>query len=479
MRISYPRSFLRLLLLGYGLTMLPLLLAFGNASLYVDRLAEQSQNTLSQAVQATRSSRVLLEQLNVMERSARQYFVLEDKLLLDNYQIAHDKFIETIRELSMIPLSQDQQRALRLLADSESRLFNDILIQTHSLTPPETIVAEFSELAAQAQDILSENNRLIDRESQALAEAARQTQQQMLQQTVTLVPVALLVALIITFLVAQPIRRMDAAIRKLGEGKYSDPISIDGPGDLRSLGERLDWLRSQLEELEIQKQRFLRHISHELKTPLTSIREGSELLLDEVGGNLTPQQQEIAEIIRESSQRLQKMIENLLSFTSVQFQKPALKRELLSVNKLMEKVLEDHALTIHNKNIRIIKDFHQERLRADKEKLQTILDNLISNAIKYTPHSGSILLRLQHEDRHVIIEVHDGGPGVMARDRARLFDPFYRGSGVHDSLVQGSGLGLSIAKEFVDAHGGEITLLPSKSGAHFRVTLPMDAIKLP
>lgn len=171
MRISYPRSFLRLLLLGYGLTMLPLLLAFGNASLYVDRLAEQSQNTLSQAVQATRSSRVLLEQLNVMERSARQYFVLEDKLLLDNYQIAHDKFIETIRELSMIPLSQDQQRVLRLLADSESRLFNDILIQTHSLTPPETIVAEFSELAAQAQDILSENNRLIDRESQALAEA--------------------------------------------------------------------------------------------------------------------------------------------------------------------------------------------------------------------------------------------------------------------------------------------------------------------
>jgi two-component system, NtrC family, sensor histidine kinase GlrK len=128
--------------------MLPLLLAFGNASLYVDRLAEQSQNTLSQAVQATRSSRVLLEQLNVMERSARQYFVLEDKLLLDNYQIAHDKFIETIRELSVIPLGQNQRRSLRLLADSESRLFNDILIQTHSLTPPETIVAEFSELAA-------------------------------------------------------------------------------------------------------------------------------------------------------------------------------------------------------------------------------------------------------------------------------------------------------------------------------------------
>ncbi|CAG0997585.1 two-component system, NtrC family, sensor histidine kinase GlrK [Methylophilaceae bacterium] len=458
--------------------MLPLLFAFGNASLYVDRLAEQSQSTLAQAVQATRTSRVLIEQLNVMERSARQYFVLEDKLLLDNYQLAHDKFIGAIRELSAIPLGKDQRQALRQLTDDESRLYNDILIQTHALTPPETIVAEFYDLSGQAQEILEENNRLIDRESQALSDAAQKTQQMMLQQTVTLVPVALIVALIITFLVAQPIRRMDAAIRRLGEGKYSEPISIDGPGDLHSLGERLNWLRGQLEELEQQKQRFLRHISHELKTPLTAIREGSELLHDEVGGTLTPQQREIAEIIRESSVRLQKMIENLLSFTAVQFQKPTLRKELVSVNKLMEKVLESYALSISSKEINIIKDFIPQRLRADKEKLQTILDNLISNAIKYTPQSGTIHLSIKDSEHAVVIEVHDGGPGVMAADRARLFDPFYRGSGVQDSLIKGSGLGLSIAKEYVDAHGGEITLLPSTQGAHFRVYLPVEPITL-
>src|SRR5690606_28018615 len=118
------------------------------------------------------TSRVLIEQLNLMERSARQYFVLQDKLLLDNYQIAHDKFHDIVREMSAIPLGQDLRRALDKLARDESALHTEILIQTHVLTPPESIVASFLDLSAQAQHILSENNRMIDQESAALSEAA-------------------------------------------------------------------------------------------------------------------------------------------------------------------------------------------------------------------------------------------------------------------------------------------------------------------
>lgn len=457
------------------LVMLPLLFAFGNAMLHVDRLAEQSQSTLAQAVQATRTSRVLIEQLSQMERSARQYFVLQDKLLLDNYKVAQEKFNSAILELSAIPLGQDQRQALDKLAKDESALHTDILIHTHALTPPETIVARFLDLSAQAQNILAENNRLIDLESAALSEAAQQTQKMMLQQTITLVPVALIAALIITFLVAQPIRRMDAAIRRLGNGEYSEPISIDGPGDLRNLGERLDWLRQQLLELEQQKQRFLRHISHELKTPLTAIREGSELLHDEVGGQLTPQQREIASILRESSLRLQKMIENLLSYTAVNSQKIVLIKERVAVIAVIEAVLAHYSLSLNSKQIRITQDYQPLTLMADKERLQTIIDNLISNAIKYTPKGGTIHIAVKQSGQFGIFEIHDQGPGVLPADRYRMFEPFYRGSGSYDSLVSGSGLGLSIAKEYVDAHGGEIILLPSDYGAHFCVRLPLES----
>jgi two-component system sensor histidine kinase GlrK len=102
------------------------------------------------------------------------------------------------------------------------------------------------------------------------------------------------------------------------------------------------------------------------------------------------------------------------------------------------------------------------------------MDNLLSNAVKYTPPNGRIRISIKQQDQFSVIEVHDGGPGVMAADRAKLFDPFYRGDGMYDSLVSGSGLGLSIAKEYVEAHGGEILLLPSEQGAHFRVRLPLE-----
>ena len=473
MQIAYPKSFLTLLLFGLALTMLPLLFAFGNAAIYLDRLATQSRDTVTQAVQVTRASRALVEQITFMERSARQYFVLEDELLLDNYAKAHEKFVDAWHELEQLPLTNLQQNALARLADDEQLLLQSVLQHSDQSSLVEDIVDRFAGLTSQAQQILDENNRQIDRQSIILAETAERTQQIMLWQTLTLIPVAILVALMITFLVAQPIRRMDAAIRKLGEGDYTDPISIDGPGDLRSLGERLDWLRAQLNELDQQKQRFLRNVSHELKTPLTAIREGSELLSDEVGGTLTPQQREIAGILRESSLRLQKMIENLLSYTAVQFQSPPLKLESVSLTSLAEEILADYSLTISSKHINIQRDFFPTKLIADREKIHSVLDNLISNAVKYTTQSGFIRISITQQAEQAIIEVHDSGPGVMADDTAKLFDPFYRGHNAYESLVGGSGLGLSIAKEYVDAHHGQIVLLPSERGAHFRVTLPL------
>jgi len=476
LQLAYPKSFLKLLLIGFALAMLPLLFAFGNAALYLDRLATQSRDTVTQAVQATRASRALVEQITFMERSARQYFVLEDALLLDNYERAHEKFVDALEDLDLLPMSSRQKQALNNLSKQELMVFDNIMQHPAAATSAEEVVSHFGDLGAQAQDILDENNRQIDRESAILAETAERTQQIMLWQTLTLIPVALLVGLIITFLVAQPIRHMDAAIRKLGEGDYTEPISIDGPGDLRNLGERLDWLRAQLNELEQQKQRFLRNVSHELKTPLTAIREGSELLSDEVGGALTPQQREIAGILRESSLRLQKMIENLLSYTAVQFHTPQLKLETIALPKLAEEILADYSLSIANKQIDIQRDFFPTEIEGDREKIHSIIDNLISNAVKYTSQSSPIRISITQQSGHAIIEVHDGGPGVMAADKAKLFDPFYRGDGVYESLVSGSGLGLSIAREYVDAHGGEIILLPTERGAHFRVSLPLKAV---
>lgn len=472
LRLAYPNSFLKLLLIGFALTMLPLLFAFANAALFLDRLAEQSRKTVFEAVEATRSSRALTEQLTLMERSTRQYLVLGDATLLQHTRTAHHKFDSTVAELNALPLDPQQRRQLDELSVREHALFERIM-GIDSLQQAEAIVTEFFELSELAHAILNTNNRLIDRESQVLAATAERAQHMLLWQTLPLLPVALLVAVIITYLLTRPIRRMDAAIRRLGRGDYTEAIAIDGPGDLRSLGERLDWLRLQLFDLEDQKKRFLRHVSHELKTPLTSIREGSELLAEGVVGTLSPQQREIAEILRENSLRLQKMIENLLDYTAVQFQKPVLNVSRLDARTLVQEALDAYALSIDTKQIQITQALAGVTLECDREKILTVIDNLISNAVKYTPKGGNIHITLAREGERMLLDVADDGPGIAAADRERLYEPFFRGSGIHDGRISGSGLGLSIAREYLDAHGGEITLLPSARGAHFRVSLPL------
>ena len=115
-------------------------------------------------------------------------------------------------------------------------------------------------------------------------------------------------------LIARPIRQLDQAIRQMGTADFTHAIEVNGPQDLRYLGQRLEWLRSRLHELEEQQNRFLRHVSHELKTPLTAVREGAELLRDRVGRRPSPGQWDIVRIVRENTLQLQKLIEDLLTY---------------------------------------------------------------------------------------------------------------------------------------------------------------------
>src|SRR4029077_20259370 len=126
--------------------------------------------------------------------------------------------------------------------------------------------------------------------------------------------IALAAALVLTRLIARPIAQIDSAIRQLGSADFEHPIRVSGPADLQSLGERLDWLRRRLTELEAQKNRFLRHLSHDLKTPLAALREGTELLNDQVAGPLAPPQRQVVAIMRDNSVKLQPLIEELLGY---------------------------------------------------------------------------------------------------------------------------------------------------------------------
>lgn len=407
-----------------------------------------------------------------MERSARQYQALADPAFFIAYQEKHDTFSETMRLFSEMALKPPQRGLLEDLEREEAKLHT--LVTTTSLENDNHLVKSFIKLSDAAKVILQQNTKLIDVEVEAIQSEARHLQQRMFWQGALLIPIVIVLGGVMVILITRPIRAIDASIRQLGDGELTTPIKLSGPNDFELLGQRLDWLRTRLAEVEEQKLKFLRHISHELKTPLTNIREGAELLHEGVAGDLNGKQKEISDIIRDNSLQLQSLIENLLRFSVAQVQQTKLNKSRFQFDRLVLDSIEKHNISLFSKQIDVRRFIEPMWCYADQEKLRTIVDNLIANACKFAPHNSRIDVRLSKQGEDAVFEIVDYGPGIPMNERELIFDPFYQGSGEYVSHVKGTGLGLSIAREFVVAHQGVISVIDGEqSGAHFVVRLPV------
>jgi two-component system sensor histidine kinase GlrK len=216
-------------------------------------------------------------------------------------------------------------------------------------------------------------------------------------------------------------------------------------------------------------------MSHELKTPLANIREGTELLMDGAVGELDSNQREVTGILRENGLKLQRLIENLLSFSAWQTSSVGLETREFRLRPLVKQVLENQQLTLLSQRVRLEVKIEDITLTADRGKMRLILDNLLSNAIKYSPKGGAIYLSAQADGNQLLMDVADSGPGVPYDERAHIFEAFYTGKAARNTSVKGTGIGLSVVLEFIAAHGGTVQIVDGQfPGAHFRITMPLS-----
>ena len=255
---------------------------------------------------------------------------------------------------------------------------------------------------------------------------------------------------------------------------------MSGPRDLERLGAQLEWLRLRLLDLAQERNRFLRHMSHELKTPLANIREGAELLMDGAVGPLDNSQREVVAILRDNGIKLHRLIENLLSFSAWQKESVGLDLSEFRLRPLVKQVLEAQQLTVVSQRVRLEVKVDDLMLRADRGKVRLIIENLLSNAIKYSPKGGTVYLHAAKQDTQLVIDVADAGAGIPPEERARVFEAFYTGRPPAGVQVKGTGIGLSVVLEFVNAHGGTIEIVDGEyPGAHFRIRMPVLSVTNP
>ena len=463
-------SFRQLLVIAFLLIAALLGTASLRALLTLEELTLQSRDNAARALALGGAAQSLSERSVSMERSSRQSVVLDDRVL-------RGRFADEARDATSLLASLEAEGMPRASAQqwrTHLEKMTSLLSgpPTTALDRERQIAQEFRELeivttaiAAQAQQAIQQRNKLLE----SKLEASREI---LTQQVTWAIALAVALALVFGIWFTLPLRRLEDAIVGLGENRLDQVIAIQGPADLALVGQRLNWLRLRLVELDADKSRFLRHISHELKTPLASMREGVSLLEDGVAGPLNVEQREIAQILRHNTALLQSQIEDLLRFNTAAFEARQLHRQTVDLLQLLEQQIDAQRLQWRARELSVSVVGEPVKIELDAEKIGTAVANLLSNAIRYSPLKGSVRIELGTLPGIVRIDFHDQGVGVAMADRERIFEPFYRGERQPLDVVRGSGIGLSIVHEYVAAHGGRVELLQDQAGAHFRMELP-------
>ena len=468
------------MLLGLALTAGPLLVAVVDAAIQIRSLAQSSQELVKEGVNSARLSQSLFADITSLDRTVQLYQVIGKVEMLKSIRDTDQRLATTRTELAKLLTEEPTRQSLEDFAAMHNEISSAV-----GVTPPgspafATILTRIDRLTDLANAIAASGNTQIDARLAEMQRQTSSTQKRLFWQSALLAPLTLIAILALTLSIGRPLRAIDRAISELGRGTFSRSIEVQGPRDLERLGAQLEWLRLRLLDLAQERNRFLRHMSHELKTPLANIREGAELLMDGAVGPLDNSQREVVAILRDNGIKLHRLIENLLSFSAWQKESVGLDLSEFRLRPLVKQVLESQQLTVVSQRVRLEVKVDDLMLRADRGKVRLIIENLLSNAIKYSPKGGTVYLHAAKQDTQLMIDVADAGSGIPSEERARVFEAFYTGRPPAGVQVKGTGIGLSVVLEFVNAHGGTIEIVDGEfPGAHFRIRMPVLSVTHP
>ena len=468
------------MLLGLAVIAGPLLVAVIDAAMQISKLAKTSEELVQEGVQSARLSQLMFADINSLQRTVRLYNVLGNVKMLDSYRDTDQRLAMTRSQLARLLDGEPTRRSLEDFQTTHNEISRAVSSTPAGSATFTTILARIDRLNEIADAIVKSGNAQIDERLDELKQQTASTQKRLFWQSALLAPLTVIAIVVLTLLIGSPLRAIDRAISELGRGTFSRSIEVSGPRDLERLGAQLEWLRLRLLDLAQERNRFLRHMSHELKTPLANIREGAELLMDGAVGPLDNAQREVVAILRDNGIKLHRLIENLLSFSAWQKESVGLDLSEFRLRPLVKQVLESQQLTVVSQRVRLEVKVDDLVLRADRGKVRLIIENLLSNAIKYSPKGGTVYLHAAKQDTQLMIDVADTGAGIPSEERARVFEAFYTGRPPAGVQVKGTGIGLSVVLEFVNAHGGTIEIVDGEyAGAHFRIRMPVLSVTHP
>ena len=270
---------------------------------------------------------------------------------------------------------------------------------------------------------------------------------------------AIIVSLLITRQIITPIRALSQASRRIAAGNYSERVQLGGENsgsadELGQLARDFNRMAENLEQTEVLRRQLIGDVSHELRTPLTAIKGSMEALIDGV----LPAEPETFEQIYQEADRLQRLVNDLQELSRVEARAYQLDLRLLSLADLFQAITTRLSRQFADKGVRLKTELTADlpEIWADADRLNQVLFNLVGNALQYTPEGGQVTITARRQGDEVQVSVLDTGIGISAEHLPHVFDRFYRADRSRSRGSGGSGIGLTIARHLIEAHGGRI-----------------------
>ncbi len=290
-------------------------------------------------------------------------------------------------------------------------------------------------------------------------------------QLITILLVGIVLFAYVSTIIIKPIKRLSTAMKVVGQGEYSVQVEHAANDEIGLLTKNFNQMTKELNKIETMRQEFIASVSHEIQSPLTSIRGFSAALKDDIISE--DKKIQYLTIIEKESTRLSQLSSNLLKLASLDSEHQTLMLQQYRLDEQIRHVVMALEPQWIKKNIEIDLDLSNVQIEADKDLLEQVWLNLVTNAVKYTPENRFVKISIHQKNEEIDVKIKDNGIGIIEEDQKYIFESFYKVD--KSRTLKGSGLGLAITKKIVRLHEGAIRVESKKEqGSIFTVTLPIQ-----
>lgn len=438
----------------------------------LERMTERSQTIGRQVLELFTTLQGLDERSIDLERNIQQYRLVRQESFRISFNATQNQALILIDRLEqkndtipgLAPLLAEWRVTLRNIARNLDKETESAFIGTS--------VARLSELLSRMRQVAQQ--WVDDQDSQTASVLLNQRGLLQLQLLFSFLG-AVLIALFIGRWLTVPINQLQAFAARLGRGKFGSPIALSGPSDVQHLGRRLNWLSQRLREADNFQEGILRYTEETLKVPLSSLKSNINLLKEGVPGALTEAQRAVIDILLANLSILQNQTDYLRLIIERLFEKSDIERQQVKLRELLTCVVERQSGHPRFAEVKTHVDLicpPETEVWMDAEKVIHVMSSLFRNALDFAPDGSEVRLIANLDAEKFALECQDQGPGILPQDAPHIFEPFYHCQTRPDySPPVGTGVSLAVAKELTQMMEGDIQLLATSSGAHFRVSL--------